>query len=174
MLTLVIGGAASGKSEYAEAHVLALLGRRIYIATMEPFDDECRASIQKHRAMRAQKGFETVECYTDLAAASVPPGANVLLECLGNLTANELFSPNGGGEAAIIRGVDVLCEKCENLTVVTNEVFSGGDDYEAGTLNYLRVLAQVNRYIAARADEVIELVCGVPNILKGGERSADT
>ena len=173
MLTLVIGGAASGKSEYAEAHVLALPGRRIYIATMEPFDDECRARIRKHRAMRAQKGFETVECYTDLAAASVPPGANVLLECMGNLTANELFSPNGGGEAAVIRGVDALCEKCENLTVVTNEVFSGGDDYETSTLNYLRVLARVNRYIAARADEVIELVCGVPNILKGGERSAD-
>ena len=169
MFTLVIGGAASGKSEYAEARVLALPGRRIYVATMEPFDDECRARIRKHRAMRAQKGFETVECYTDLAAASVPLEANVLLECLGNLTANELFSPNGGGEAAIIRGVDALCGKCENLTVVTNEVFSGGDDYEAGTLDYLRVLAQVNRYIAARADEVIELVCGVPNILKGGE-----
>ena len=60
-------------------------------------------------------------------------------------------------------------EKCENLTVVTNEVFSDGDDYEAGTLNYLRVLARVNRYIAARADEVIELVCGIPSFLKGGE-----
>ena len=92
---------------------------------------------------------------------------------MGNLTANELFSPNGGGEAAVIRGVDALCEKCENLTVVTNEVFSGGDDYEVGTLEYLRVLARVNRYIAARADVVIELVCGVPNLLKGGERSAD-
>lgn len=174
MLTLVIGGAASGKSEYAEARVLTLPGRRIYIATMEPFDDECRARIRKHRAMRAEKGFETVECYTGLAAALIPPGSNVLLECLGNLTANELFSPNGGGEAAVIRGVDALCEKCENLTVVTNEVFSGGDAYEAGTLEYLRVLARVNRYIAAKADEVTELVCGIPNVLKGGERSADT
>ena len=174
MLTLVIGGAASGKSEYAEAHVLTLSGRRIYIATMEPFDDECRARIRKHRTMRAEKGFETIERYTDLASAEVPAGANVLLECVGNLTANELFSPNGGGEAAIIRGVDALREKCENLTVVTNEVFSGGDEYEEGTLDYLRVLARVNRYIAARADMAVELVSGIPNVLKGGEKSVDT
>lgn len=42
MFTLVIGGAASGKSEYAEAHVETLPGRRLYIATMEPWDEECR------------------------------------------------------------------------------------------------------------------------------------
>ena len=75
MLTLVIGGAASGKSEYAEARVLTLPGRRIYIATMEPFDDECRARIRKHRAMRAEKGFETVECYTNLAPGGMSAAA---------------------------------------------------------------------------------------------------
>ena len=167
MLTLVIGGAASGKSEYAENRVLTLPGKRLYIATMEPFDDECRARIKKHRAMRAEKGFETLECYTGLANAEIPSGTNALLECMSNLVANERYSPFGDGIAAVVSGVDALIEKCDNLTVVTNEVFSGGADYEGDTLEYLRDLAYINRYIAMRADCVVELCCGVPNFLKG-------
>ena len=66
MFTLVIGGAASGKSEYAEAHVETLPGRRLYIATMEPWDEECRARIARHQAARAHKRFTTVECYRNL------------------------------------------------------------------------------------------------------------
>ena len=58
MVTLVIGGAASGKSEFAEGLVLAAGDLpRYYIATMQPFDGECRARIRRHRATRAQKGF---------------------------------------------------------------------------------------------------------------------
>lgn len=167
MLTLVIGGAASGKSEYAEALVMSLPGKRIYIATMEPFDDECRERIKKHRLMRRGKGFETTECYTDLCSARVPRGANALLECMSNLTANELYSPNGGGLDAIMRGIDALCERCENLTIVTNEVFSGGTDYAGGTTEYMRALAEANRRIAKRADRVIEVCCGLANTLKG-------
>ena len=55
MFTLVIGGSASGKSEYAEQQVMALPGRRWYLATMEPWDDECVARIAKHQAARAQQ-----------------------------------------------------------------------------------------------------------------------
>ena len=63
MVTLVIGGAASGKSEFAESLVLAAGDLpRYYIATMQPFDDECRMRIQRHREMRAKKRFETIEC----------------------------------------------------------------------------------------------------------------
>lgn len=167
MLTLVIGGAASGKSEYAENHTLTLPGERLYIATMQPFDDECRARIKKHRAMRRDKGFETLECYTGLADAEVPQGVNALLECMSNLVANERYSPEGGGIDAVLRGIDALCEKCGNLTIVTNEVFSGGADYEGDTLEYMKELAAVNRYIAARADKVVELCAGMPNVLKG-------
>ena len=82
MFTLVIGGAASGKSEYAEAHVETLPGRRLYIATMEPWDEECRARIARHQAARAHKRFTTVECYRNLSQLTVPPDSNVLLECL--------------------------------------------------------------------------------------------
>ena len=69
MLTLVIGGSASGKSEYAEQHVMSLNGARIYIATMEPFGKEAADRISKHRQMRKNKGFETIECYTGLKEA---------------------------------------------------------------------------------------------------------
>ena len=62
MLTLVLGGAASGKSEYAESLVLKTTGPRYYLATMQVWDAECAARVEKHRRMRAAKQFETVEC----------------------------------------------------------------------------------------------------------------
>ena len=100
MFTLVIGGAASGKSEYAEELILASpLRPRIYIATMEPFGAEGQARIARHRELRRGKGFQTVERYTGIAGLKLPAGGAVLLECLGNLAANELYSPAGAGTA---------------------------------------------------------------------------
>lgn len=168
MFTLIIGGAASGKSEYAEKHVLSLEGPRIYVATMEPWDDECRARIAKHQKARANRGFSTLECYTGLAGAELPSNSNVLLECMSNLVANELYDPAGGKAQAAIDGVFSLLCRCAHLTVVTNEVFSGGTDYEGDTLHYLRELARVNRVLARRADRVVEVLSGLPNVLKGG------
>lgn len=167
MLTLVIGGAASGKSEFAENLVLTLPGQRVYIATMEPYDGECLTRIEKHRRQRVGKGFLTLERYRDLGGLEVPAGANVLLECMSNLLANELYSSQGGGSAAVLKGVERLYTRCANLTIVTNEVFSGGKDYEGDTLHYLRELGTVNRALAAQADRVVEVVCGCPNVLKG-------
>ena len=166
MLTLVIGGSASGKSEYAEQCVLSLDGARIYIATMQPFGKEAEERILKHRQMRKNKGFETIECYTGLQNLKIPPGSNVLLEDLGNLMANEIFSPEGRGPRAVRDGIDALIPACAHLTIVTNEIFSGGTDYTGETLHYMRELAAMNRYIASRADRVTEIVCGIPNRLK--------
>lgn len=174
MFTLLVGGAASGKSEYAEGLVLASPHRpRYYIATMEPFDDEGRARVAKHRRMRADKAFETVECYTDLASVRLPRRGAVLLECVGNLAANELYSPQGAGSvngaaSAIVAGVDALLAQCADLVVVSNEVFTGGSDYAGGTEDYLRLVAGVNRALAQRADRVCEVVCGQPQFYKGG------
>ena len=168
MFTLVIGGSASGKSEYAEKHTLSLDGKRIYLATMQPWDEECRARIAKHRSARLGRGFETVEKYTSLTELKLPADGNVLLEDLGNLAANELYSPEGGGAEAVLQDVNVLLASVRHLTVVTNEVFSGGSAYEEETLRYLRVLAEVNRRLAAKADLAVEIVCGCENFLKGG------
>lgn len=173
MFTLVIGGAASGKSEYAEALVLASPHRpRYYIATMEPFDEEGRARVAKHRRMRADKQFETIECYTELSSLRLRQRGVVLLECAGNLAANELYSPNGAGNAAdafaaIVDGVEALLSQCAGLVVVSSEVFTGGNRYAEGTEDYLRLLARVNRALARRADRVCEVTCGLPQYYKG-------
>ena len=68
MEALVYGGAASGKSRYAEDLLCALSGEgpRIYLATMEAMDEESRARVRRHRALRQNKGFSTLECPRDL------------------------------------------------------------------------------------------------------------
>ena len=209
LFTLVIGGSASGKSDYAERHVLSLKGDgpRIYIAAMEPFGEEAQVRIARHHAMRRDRGFETIECYRDIGDVCLPEKSKVLLEDLGNLTANELFGADllqaddgtdlQADEAGnlpgpempqadaygnlntehiaadlsdrIAAGIERLLTKCSHLTIVTNEVFSGGKEYEGETLTYLRVLAALNRKLAARADLVVEVVCGLPDVLKATE-----
>lgn len=174
MFTLVIGGAASGKSAYAEELILKCGKKcRIYIATMEPFDEECRQRIQKHRIQRQEKAFETIECYTDLSSVHLSEKGAVLLECMSNLAANERYSPKGAGEnayTAILKGVDALLRQCEDLVIVSNDVFGGGSQYEGDTLAYLKLLADINRALAAKADAVCEVVCGASVYDKGGGR----
>ncbi len=170
MFTLIIGGSASGKSVYAES-LFSPGQHNFYIATMEPFDAECRERITKHQAQRAGRGFETIERYRDLAGLDLPQRGDVLLEDMGNLTANELYSPQGAGDRAvqaILAGVDSLLGQCQNLVVVSNEVFLGGKDYEGDTLRYLEVLAEINRGLAARADCAVEMAAGLPIFHKGG------
>ena len=159
MLTLVLGGAASGKSEYAESLVLRSGLPRYYLATMQVWDAECSARVEKHRRMRAAKQFETIECPLHLETVHLPRRGTVLL-----------YDPAGAGDAAaahILQGLDSLAAQCENLIVVSNEVFSGGADYAGDTDRYLLALARVNNALAARADAVVRVVCGIPVYYKG-------
>lgn len=173
MFTLVIGGAASGKSAYAEELILHCGEKhRTYIATMEPFDAECRLRIEKHRILRQEKQFETIECYTNLSSVRCKEGGAALLECMSNLAANERYSPQGAGEdafSAIMDGIDALLRRCGDLVVVSNDVFSGGSQYAGDTPAYLELLARLNRAMAERADAVCEVICGLPYYYKGGE-----
>ncbi len=173
MLTLVIGGAASGKSAYAEHLAVQSGGPRYYLATMQVWDAECAARVEKHRRMRAEKQFETLECPLHLGTVHLPARGTALLEDLGNLVANELYSPGGAGKhtaEAVLAGLERLAAGCDNLIVVSNEVFSGGADYAGDTDQYLLALAQVNNAFAARADNVYRVVCGLPVYYKGGEK----
>lgn len=96
MFHVVTGGSGSGKSAFAEQCILDCQGNnRIYIATMYPFDEESHRRIARHRAMRAEKKFTTIERYTDLEHLTIPQGADVLLECMSNLTANEIYQEGG-------------------------------------------------------------------------------
>ena len=173
MLTLVSGGSASGKSEYAESLVLSAgPARRLYIATMEIWDDECRRRVERHRTMRKDKGFDTLECPRDLAGKQPETDCVALLECMSNLCANECFGPLGfdGAAERIVTGVERWSASARELIIVTNELFGDGVDYDPGTARYLEVLAQVNRAVAARADRVVEVVCGLPVCWKGARQ----
>ena len=167
MLTLVIGGAGSGKSAFAEKLICATGKQRIYLATMTAQDEESLIRIEKHQKARSGRAFTTIECGTAISSVPVPAGANVLLEDLSNLLANEMFSPEGSGVDAVREGIRSIWAKCENLVLVTNEIFSDGVRYEGETLRYLKELAELNREFAEAADLVVEVVCGLPNVLKG-------
>ena len=163
----MIGAAASGKSEYAEDIVMSLPGEKIYIATMEPFGAEAEERIARHRALRAGKGFSTVERSRDLTGLTPEADWNVLIEDLPNLAANELFSPEGGGAAAVLSGVDRICKTASSVTIVTGDLFSDGGTYDVGTREYMEMLADLHMKIAEKADNVVEVVCGIPCAVKG-------
>ena len=169
MLTLVSGGAASGKSEYAEGLISDFLGKKLYIATMRPFGEDAESKISRHHDLRAGKGFETIERYENLAGLDIPRNCAVLLECLSNLVANECFSTAGFGGAVerVLAGIDSIAKKAQELVVVTNEIFADGISYDKETSEYMKVLSAVNCEAAARADRVVEVVCGIPVSWKG-------
>ena len=171
MTILLTGGSACGKSTYAERIAQKLGGPLWYIAAMEPYGEESLARIRRHRDMRANKGFRTIERYTDLAGISVPERGTILLECLCNLTANEMFSPTGAGfdgaADAVLAGIARLESQCGNLIVVTNDVGSDTGNYDELTCRYIQTLGRINARVAMCFDRVYELVCGIPLPLKG-------
>ena len=174
MLTLVTGGSGSGKSAFAEDRVLSFgEAKRIYIATMHPFDEESHKRIERHRKMRAGKGFETVECYTGLKKVRLPESDKdrvVLLECMSNLAANEMFEEQGAHERTveeILSGLENLMEQAAHVVIVTNEIFSDGCRYDAETVRYIRLLGNLNIRMAEEADAVTEVVYGIPIRRKG-------
>lgn len=166
MIVLVTGGSGCGKSTWAEKLIASLPNeKRVYIATMQVYDEESVRRVARHRAQRADKGFRTIECEKDLASAEVEPGSIVLLEDLVNLMANEMF--DGGDTARIVPAIRSLSEKCRHLVMVTNDVFSDGVTYGESTQEYLRKLADINRHAAEMADCVVEVVYSIPIALKG-------
>ena len=173
MLIVVTGGSGSGKSACAEETVLSLgEARRIYIATMQAFDEESHRRIRRHRHMRAGKGFETIERYTELDELLIPKDCVVLLECMSNLVANEMFREDGfHPEVAerITEGVKNLLSQAKHVVIVTNEIFSEAAVYEGDTVRYQEYLGKINQSIGKMADEVVEVVYGIPLWHKGGK-----
>ena len=173
MRIVVTGGAASGKSAHAERILCQHTSceSRLYVATMQPFGKAAEERIARHRALRAGKGFKTAERYTDLAHFSTGRHCSgILLECISNLLANELFSPEGAGEnavSAILTGMDALEKQCDTLVLVTNEIFSDGESYPQETMQYIRMLGAINRALFTTSDAAAESVCGILIPYKG-------
>jgi adenosylcobinamide kinase / adenosylcobinamide-phosphate guanylyltransferase len=171
MVALITGGAASGKSGFAEKLAVAVnKGKMAYLATMQVTDEECTARVARHRILRAGKGFETLECPLALPQSSILGRFDTaLLECMSNFVANVIFTagkaPDEAG-AYILDEVNRLRGAALNVIIVTNEVFSDSGSYDDDTRSYIRTLGSVNRRIAATADVVVESVCGIAVVQK--------
>ena len=189
MLHIVYGGSASGKSSYAESFAMSLQGegRLLYIATMYPYkwntteiDPETMQRIERHRAMRADKGFDTVECYRHVEHIVAKRQDVLLLECMSNLLANEMYlepdSNAGSGMSKtmspvskkIVQALIDLSTRVQDVVIVTNDVFSDGGSltYDESTREYVKNLAEINCALARVAETVTEVVCGIPVIVK--------
>lgn len=193
MRILVVGGASSGKSVFAEETVVNLASRsdepfgRVYLATMQAFGEEGARRIKRHRRLREGKGFVTLERCCDLAALDVVAFARaggipvvdgvlqavVLVEDLGNLLANEMFSDAGTferGDGPLLRadaGVRHLERSFTHVVAVSNDVGRDGRRFEDETQAYIAQAGALNCKLAARFDVVIEVVCGMPQVVKG-------
>ncbi|MEG2597177.1 MAG: bifunctional adenosylcobinamide kinase/adenosylcobinamide-phosphate guanylyltransferase [Oscillospiraceae bacterium] len=171
---MITGGASSGKSELGERIATEFGGNPVYVATMEPFGEEGTLRVKRHRALRADKGFSTLESYTNLSSALTNPlmlqTKTVLLECLTNLLANEMFSPNGSKMDVVLgiqKNLQDLFSAVSNVVVITGEIFSDGKNYPTETMAYIENLGKLNCFLAKQSDIVIKTIVGIPMILKG-------
>ena len=176
MMTLIIGGSGSGKSAYAEDYMVSISEdrKKYYIATMQIYDEEGKRKVERHRMLRGGKGFSTIEQPVDIGKAAEKMEAEdrtALLECVSNLTANEMFSGEVPGTEEVITekivgGIAVLNRELTHLVIVSNNVFEDGNVYDKTTMAYIRAMGRINQKLAEMADEVVEVVVGIPIVIK--------
>lgn len=168
MLTLVTGGAACGKSEYAESLFGGVQGKIYYAATMHRSPDrETTERIRRHQKMREGRNFITLEQETDIGSLLVEKEDGILVECMSNLLANEMYAAKRENAVSfILEGVDRLREKCNNIVLVTLETGMDGIVYDAFTNGYIANMGRLNAELASRADKVVEVVYSIPVLIK--------
>ena len=165
-LTLVLGGARSGKSRYAEGLIAALPPPWVYLATAEAGDAEMTERIAAHRVRRGPQ-WHTLEVPRDLAAAlkSCQTGP-VLIDCL-TLWLSNLMLAGADIDAATAELDDALAAAKAPVVLVANEVGSGiVPDHPLGR-RFRDLQGLLNQRIAARAERVVLVVAGLPLALKG-------
>jgi adenosylcobinamide kinase/adenosylcobinamide-phosphate guanylyltransferase len=165
--TLVLGGARSGKSRYAERIVTSSRPPWIYVATAEAHDDEMATRIAEHKNRRSQ-GWQTVDAPLDLAGAlaALPGSATVLVDCL-TLWLSNLMLAERDIDAEIRRLEDAMLAHEASLVLVSNEVGSGIVPDNALARRFRDFQGLLNQRVAARADRVVLVVAGLPMIVKG-------
>lgn len=170
-MILIIGGSSSGKSEYAEQIACKLQpGEKLFVATLYPYDAASQEHVEQHQRRRSNQGFQTIECFTGLQ--SLPPcdGKTILLESITNLVSNEMYMEGGANVQAVTRilaDVEKLKNECENLIVVTDDVFNDGVEYDYEIERFVHYLGEINLGLAQMADTVIEVIYGYPVVHKG-------
>lgn len=175
MIAFVSGGARSGKSTYAEALARSWQagrgGKRYYLATAGEGDAEMQTRIERHRLMRGE-GWHTLEAPVDLLAAfcQVEPGSTLLLDCL-TLWASQLLYGSTLSEAQGTAMIErILAEARRSdiaLVIVSNDLNEGIPPDNDEVRRYVAFLQQVHRLVAQEADEVVQVVAGLPQRWKG-------
>ena len=178
MNVLISGGCKNGKTSFAQDTAVKLSGggRRYYVATMIPYDDEDRARIARHVADRAAQGFETLEIGRDIAACleGTDHSAVLLVDSLTALLMNEMFPDVHCGDAdpqaaeRCREGLLRVAAEAKHAVFVTDYIYSDAARYDAFTEQYRENLALLDRSLAAVCDVVIELCAGNVIFHKGG------
>ncbi len=166
-LTLVLGGAASGKSTFAERLVRDTGAPAVYLATAQAFDDEMRAKIARHRAARAP-GWQTLEAPHDIAGplAGVTGDRVVLLDCATMWLSNRLLAEEDP-DTSRAAFLDALAGCPAPVVVVSNEVGLSVVPDNALARRFRDAQGRLNQALAARAGLVINMAAGLPQVLKG-------
>lgn len=180
MLHIVYGGSASGKSSYAESFALSLQGdgRLLYIATMYPYkwntteiDPETMQRIERHRAMRADKGFDTVECYRHVEHIVAKRQDVLLLECMSNLLANEMYLEPDAEAVGIAGKAEVNTETVGMAGKAEVDTETAGTDTNAGSGMSETMSTVSNKIVQALIDlstRVQELVIVTNDVFSDG------
>jgi len=174
-LTLIIGGASSGKSAFAERLVLQSGLSRVYIATAEARDAEMEAKIARHRARRLGQGWRTVEAPLDLELplGKIQSGEIALVDCVTFWLTNQMLD-----DADVEEEIDVLLATLAAMTrpvvIVTNDVSGGIVPDNALARAFRSAQGRLNQRLAAQADLVVFVTAGLPQILKGEPPVADS
>lgn len=167
MIELVLGGARSGKSRYAEQQA-AIRGEVIYIATAQALDKEMQSRIQHHRDSRP--AWPTVEEPIHLARAlqqADRPGCVLLVDCLTLWLTNLLLADEGVYEREREALFAVLPGLSAEVVLVSNEVGLGVVPMGELSRRYVDEAGRLNQRIAAMADKVTFCAAGLPLTLKG-------
>ena len=161
-LTLLIGGARSGKSAYAEKLTAGHPAPWAYVATAEAHDAEMSQRIGHHRARRGE-GWETIEAPLGLAGAlaALPPGRPALVDCLTLWLTNQMLAGHDI-EAECARLVEALARPRGPWFVVSNEVGQGIVPDNALARRFRDAAGRLNQQTAAVADSVLLMVAGLP------------
>lgn len=166
-LTLVVGGARSGKSAFAERLIAASARPRRYIATAEARDDEMRDRIARHRAARGPL-WTTIEAPLDLstALAQAKTAEAVLIDCATLWLSNHLLAGHDP-ETVATDLAEALSSCAAPVVIVSNEVGWGIVPDNALSRRFRDAQGRLNQRLAAQANLVVTVIAGLPLVLKG-------
>ncbi len=169
-ITFVLGGARSGKNQYAQA-LASGVEKVTYIATARPRDPEMRRKIARHRRQRPPQ-WKTAEASRNLGSVIQKEGAKakvLIIDCLTTYLANVANTRTGGPNRlpAVFQEVcEAVCTSRASVIAISNEVGSGVvPGYRSGRI-YRDWLGQLNQQMAALADRVVLMVAGLPLTVK--------